>query len=395
MKKLIPIVLLICSCYSCATDKKEENISRIDLKSFEETTLKFKDKTFFQNCFLVKLEASEKSMLGRINQVEVFKEYIYIHDGQTSRILIFDKSGKYLSDVGSKGRGPEEYVSASIFFINPYDKSVNVIDPLNSNVIKYSLTGKFINKIKYENSNMSFVNKITMINENELFCYSTINWRDDAAFSVLNATDLSLKETILSYPYRSEKQMNTNLYPTPFSFNDGKVIFITPFSNQLLSYKNGETEPYIYVDNDKEEISSELLSTKLKANDDDFTSVMSQVADEGKYNTGISTIYENSRFLYCEYRVERHQAAMILWDKKEKKGFFIKPATGLNFHGMATVYENTAVCVLHELTIASYQDRISKDENAKALYPKELLDVLNSYNKEVDNPILVFYEFNS
>lgn len=69
---------------------------------------------------MLPLEYSEKSIVGGINGIVQTDDGGYIiasSASNTHRIMQFDKSGRYLRDIGHQGRGPGEFLDISSIFI--------------------------------------------------------------------------------------------------------------------------------------------------------------------------------------------------------------------------------------------------------------------------------------
>ena len=67
---------------------------------------------FFKDVRYIPLETTRESLLGRINQLCMQGDTIFVLDGVMARsVLMFRKDGSYIGIVGSRGEGPSEYVA--------------------------------------------------------------------------------------------------------------------------------------------------------------------------------------------------------------------------------------------------------------------------------------------
>lgn len=120
---------------------------------------------FVETLEYIPLEITPESSIGNIRKIYVTKEYFIIwaiSESTTSQILLFDrKSGKFIREIGKRGRGPEEYLRPLDRFYNPYN---NVVYCKGDNFIKtYNLDGKFLTsfespKVSDLSSKSGFVN---------------------------------------------------------------------------------------------------------------------------------------------------------------------------------------------------------------------------------------------
>jgi hypothetical protein len=75
---------------------------------------------------VIKLEMTEKSLIGQLSSGFIDKNNIYIHDRRFYSLLHFDNAGKFIRSVGLKGRGPGEYLEARDFCVS--DSNVYILD---------------------------------------------------------------------------------------------------------------------------------------------------------------------------------------------------------------------------------------------------------------------------
>ncbi|MDR0953820.1 MAG: 6-bladed beta-propeller [Rikenellaceae bacterium] len=90
------------------------------------------------------LETSPQSLLGDIAKIRVYKERIFLlSTGDDASLLVFDKSGRFITRVGFQGRGPQEYVSLYNFEIDPTRDELLLIDNQGQKILLFDLDGKF------------------------------------------------------------------------------------------------------------------------------------------------------------------------------------------------------------------------------------------------------------
>lgn len=127
--KLIIIILsflMLCSCFS----KKSNLNKKIDIELQE----------------IAKITSSEQKF-SEMTNFKVWNNQIFIVDNAEKKIVVFDNKGKFVSSFGKKGKGPGEF--SGIFHIGITPKGTVVINDYEKRkLIKYDVTGKFIEEIK-------------------------------------------------------------------------------------------------------------------------------------------------------------------------------------------------------------------------------------------------------
>lgn len=382
-------ILLYSHCSRKSTDV-DNGIQFVRLEEVE--TLKFGDTHIFDTCFLVKLETSSEVLIGEIAQLEIFDDKIFICDKSSEKILSFDLQRNFKASVGKKGRGPEEYASLSGFYVNPYDSTINLFDPLMMMVKKYSLDGEYINGVKHNNQNLCFIAKAAMLNEEQLFCYHHSNWKDNYIFSVVNINDYNHSQEIESYPYRSSKYVSYTLSNHPYVVKNGKAVYTSLFSNILCTYENGELKPYFAVEN-KKEMNREFLEARLKETEGDYHKVARDLIKENVYNVGFLNIFENDRFLLTDFVADKSTINAILWDKKQKKGLYITKYSTYtpDLQLFKSTFNNSVVCIWDRSAILTFRRNMA--DKTITGYSENVQKMAENFNDEEDNPILIVHTF--
>lgn len=95
---------------------------------------------------IVKPETSDESLIGSISGILIHGDSIIVIDASKAQAFyVFDKSGKYLSTIGAKGEGPDEY--GSINGVKLHDNNLYIIDWIKNQLISYPLNeGKIVSR---------------------------------------------------------------------------------------------------------------------------------------------------------------------------------------------------------------------------------------------------------
>lgn len=140
-------VLLLEDKYPCmklVTDKAvnlqvRERDTKGSIVEFNKEPLKIKVR-------YLPLETKEDCLVGgQIAKLETDDSSIFIFDYYNAQILRFSqKDGSFLNKLGSKGRGPGEYISVKDMSLNRTKKEVCLIDYGNQKFIYYDYDGQFL-----------------------------------------------------------------------------------------------------------------------------------------------------------------------------------------------------------------------------------------------------------
>ena len=161
---IIPILLFIVAC----EDIDNNAVKFVDgkfLLSFENQSQSpfFTDKVF-RNIEMTPLETDDHCLIGNREhlagsrpELKLDESYIFIQDYQQQVVFRFDKDGKFLNRIGSRGRGPMEYISIEDFEINPVDSEIEILSQ-QGKMVRYNYDGTFESSHNYDKNATSFIN---------------------------------------------------------------------------------------------------------------------------------------------------------------------------------------------------------------------------------------------
>lgn len=127
---LLFAIALLCSC------SRQEQSSNIKTLSFGDNN-EF-DINDVMACKFIPLETSEDCLISKVEQIIINENKIYINSGK-DKLLVFDTSGKFITQIGNKGNGPGEYRSIWNFHVDNKKQILTVADAGQNRIIYYSL----------------------------------------------------------------------------------------------------------------------------------------------------------------------------------------------------------------------------------------------------------------
>lgn len=178
---------------------------------------------------IVILEASLESYFPRLADIYISKNYIVIScDFQNfKKVCLFARDGSFIRIIGSKGKGPSEYVSPWYVLIDEEEKYIFITDGTTGKVLKYSLNGDFIKAIKVQNINPSnHVENIVEIDKNRIgLCMRRPSVPTSEYASIL-ILDHDLKVTNKVLPRINDESLLSRRFVSRYcEKNDGNLFF--------------------------------------------------------------------------------------------------------------------------------------------------------------------------
>ncbi|MDR0835377.1 MAG: 6-bladed beta-propeller, partial [Tannerella sp.] len=98
----------------------------------------------------IELEMTDESIIGWVKRVLYLKDYIIVSEGKQEKILLFDKTGKFIRVIGNKGQGPEEYLYLTDIAFNDQEQCLYVSG--RDRILCYDLNGNYIKKTSLKNT---------------------------------------------------------------------------------------------------------------------------------------------------------------------------------------------------------------------------------------------------
>jgi len=157
MKILCALIIIITGCSS---EKVKKNIGntlkndsaffKIDFPNIIKNTSNLLLSEIADGIEYISLETTPESLLGRVVDAKLSKEYIFIEHNGHALLTQFNRRGDFVRHIGRVGRGPGEYNQMRYFEIDEKDQLIYIQGNWTSNILIYSFEGLFIKEIKYK-----------------------------------------------------------------------------------------------------------------------------------------------------------------------------------------------------------------------------------------------------
>ncbi|TVR72951.1 MAG: 6-bladed beta-propeller [Marinilabiliales bacterium] len=136
--KLLIIIIISCK------ENRTESIPIIEIEKNIDNFKLFKLGDFDYKLDYIVLESTPDAMLMDIRFIDISGDYIVVSD--RDKCLLFDRSGKFISKIGSQGRGPGENIAFTQVKI--YNEKIFLPDGLSNVMNIFNVYGEFINTLK-------------------------------------------------------------------------------------------------------------------------------------------------------------------------------------------------------------------------------------------------------
>jgi hypothetical protein len=231
--------------------EQNNDIYIIDLdqaESAEEVSIVYS--SIFENMKIIRLQDHEEALIGKIDKIQVYDNYIFILDKLIAKkLFLFDKEGKYIRQIGKFGDGSGEYAEISDFTINEKTKEVIILD-MKPKINIYDLeTGKFVRSIQVNNE-YSTSYAIQYV-EGKLYV-DMKNYNKDTNSCMLQAIDYQTGERTGLFINESQnnKAFHTGFHLTNSPFINkaqDQAVFYRHFMDTVFSIREEGVFPYVVL----------------------------------------------------------------------------------------------------------------------------------------------------
>ena len=395
------ILLLSCTKNGSNVNTNEiihSNIIKVDLDNAEKKD-SIAVSELFKSIKCIPLEFTDNSIIGGIEKILVYKNYIYVLENSTVRnLFVFNMEGHFIRKIGNKGGGPADHVRISDFTIDTDNDELIIMD-VRKMLFFDILTGQFkktvscpkrddLTSIMYHNGKIYA----------DLYEYSKT--RDD--FYLMQSINLSDGKQDGKYLQLNQYNKGWNErvqieVPPCIPLLDSQLLFRQLFMNIVFTITSQGPTPFFIIES-KDFVSEKDLDF-IKGLDNKrglvIFSIFNSLNRKNKIYS-ISGYFINDEHIYFQFQKgSQIQSALynnetdktqvynvIINDLLYKQGARDRGNFKPRFFDKSGVYEYVNV-----LSIPDFLESIKKGE-INDLFKNQLQDL-----NEESNPILFYYEF--
>lgn len=303
--------------------------------------------------------------------------YIMQYTGEdiiTSGIFHFDKNGKFLNKIGSKGQGPEEYLQGLFAFGDWKNKLLYVQNW--TTLTCYGFDGTFVRSIPTPQLNMGAAG---LFDENHILYSNDIYYADKANPIQLYMVDSQNGKTVSKWRGHLEENKKYGMILTSrdFMYNYDNSLFYKPaLENVIFKILSPQKRQLVY---------------KFDCSGKDIDVSADEVDPKKRFQfLSVYWAKETAQYLFVNYGM-KNISRLGIYDK-EKKTFTnvtIKDnlAGGYDIHPAWTSDDNHLLMVYYAGGLL--QDKEKRYSTGLLPERKKELDELLKNIKEDDNPVVI------
>lgn len=190
-KKIVLFCVIMVAFFSCKKnviefDSNDDNVQYVDYHP-DQVKNAMRD-SVFNNTWFVKLETNSRNLIGNIDKLLFVDNNIVVVDKYIAKaIYLFDMNGHFERQISRLGNGPIEYLAIHNVFLTP-DNNIAIVDNMKSRIMYFDKKGRFLraDKMSIRGSEVEMINEdniVANIYSGMYYEYSSLN---DKSFVVLD-----------------------------------------------------------------------------------------------------------------------------------------------------------------------------------------------------------------
>lgn len=182
---------------------------------------------------LVRLETNENCLIGKIDKIIFYKNFILIFDLFHQTLFLYSENGDFLRKIGKRGGGPGEFLELQDFTIDSIRNQILLLD--YQKIHKFSFDGKYI-----ESKNITFI-----ASSFSLLPFEDIAFYGGAKEYRIIITDKKGEIKAKYFPYSLRSRIHPLL---PITHYENKTLFDIPLCDTIYEIKGSKIIPFLFLD---------------------------------------------------------------------------------------------------------------------------------------------------
>ena len=400
------VAVLVLSCNGGIEQQVEPGDDRnkffvVDYASVLNNKTKVNLSQLTDNIEYITLETNENCLLHRMAKYFFTDDFIFVDN--STHILQFDRSGKFIKQIGTPGRGPGEIGLIRQLSVLDEQKQLLVQTNWAHKLYYFSYDGDFIKAAPYKGEiwkiKANTVNRLVYFNP----CHSG---QEDYMFALIDYAGDTLDVVCNHYKWENKRppvnMITYNLY-VPFYFYNNNISFKSMHNDTVYTVYGDSIRPEYLVD-----LGDLQLPQEYRVEINTTRGAFEEFKERSK-GYRYCTVFESNELLFIssgDYQEFKTVYKMIydrpagsgrlLIDKHNDPGMIINDIDGgPDFWPLGTVNDSTVYMPVLPLDLKNkdFRDKLTKAEGVDPEKKNELINIIDGLS-ESDNSVLMIVRLN-
>jgi len=273
LKLYIALIIMASICFGCGNNTSnrsplsndinkyasmKDGVLHLDLNEARKHPKEVRFSEICDSIIYIPLETKKECIIGTGGSIEIDEENIFINFSHA--LYLFNIEGKFLRQIGRKGRGPGEFVCTE-FCLNKKKKRIYAVALYKHIILEFDYSGKLLNEnlsVKDYPTNMIYCDKTnTIFSTHDYNLSSNGRSKAKAQYPLLKERDLkgnilrSIKSSYFPMKYGVPKmKVEVSVSGNTLSLYQDSCIRIQEYANDTLyEYRGSKLYPQIILNN--------------------------------------------------------------------------------------------------------------------------------------------------
>lgn len=296
---------------------------RNDKPSSNATTVPFIDKTgealmhgdLFSDVRFIPLETTGESLMSVPQQVELMDSLIFVHDSH--HLFVFRDDGKFVSQIGRRGRGPGEYLGIRGFFIDLCDRTVNIISPTDLSILTYDFDGTYLHNEVLPAELYDWGYFGMSVDDNKVLIFNSHNPGNNMAYTLMNRNNLTQVKYFNTYDPVKLEGYTYHFAKHPLTRSGSMIHYTMPLDPVIYEYSNGDVSEKYIIETPSKMIPKDIM----QRHNGSYLNRLVGLTSDG-YFGGFTDIFEVGEYLFIHYMAKPFYPGLFVLDKDSNIGSY-------------------------------------------------------------------------
>lgn len=377
MKKKIPFVVLaliaatvsfiflpwLCSC---SVRQKVDGEIRLQVTGLNKDVSPSVSE-LFSSIQVIPLETQDSCLLMNVEKVVPCKDGYFVFDNLRPALYLFDKSGKFVREIGRKGNGPGEFQLLADFMIDEKEGRITLLSQYGF-LLEYDWNGNYLDKITLP-VKPNYYSVASLDDGQHWALWSCVDTEEDG----IGIVDRHSHALVNGY-WNNDRMLDMDLMRPFYSYN-GNVYFGSAYQPQVYRLEPDSLVCAYSWDFGADGVDGKLLEGYAAIeNSGERNRKKLQDLKDGILPYGMECHAQNSRYYYVALRsgFGMHRPFKnVFYEKQTGRSFiFEKMKEGISIQTLFLA-EDYLLSVLPYEEVSLYKELLGENEYAKVAGMKE------------------------
>lgn len=281
LRSLVILYIFFPSVINCQNDRQKFPYE-IDLKKNFKNIKVINLSYIGTEISYIPLETNTECLIQEISKVLFSESYIFV--SVFTKLYQFEKNGKFVRQIGSQGRGPEEYSSVGDFCIDDKTKEIFIINAASYKLLIFGFDGVFKGSC-----NLSFRPAQIISKDQQLLMFNLWNapGKNRPGWIITSRQGRILK--VINYNLKRMNQPGFIVRDSPSYTHNNKLHFMEFGVDTLYNFELTDIKPYAVFLLDDLKMDPDPLVTPVSFKDSKLSNMF-----------WVKSVLENNNIIFIE-----------------------------------------------------------------------------------------------